>query len=53
MIVAYVIVTSLIVLGIIVVLVTAARAPRGYQDDYGYHTGADPPEQVTATDQRG
>lgn len=37
------IVVLLIVSAAVVVLVIAARAPEGFEDEQGYHSGADPP----------
>jgi hypothetical protein len=36
-------VVLLIALGAVVVLVVAARAPDGFEDEQGFHSGADPP----------
>jgi hypothetical protein len=33
----------LVALGALVVLVVAARAPEGFEDEHGYHSGVDAP----------
>ncbi len=40
-------VLALVAGGVTLEIYTAARAPRGYQDEKGFHLGPEPPPQAT------
>ncbi len=53
MIVASIVVSSLVVLGVIVVLVMVARSPEGFENGLGYHSGRDSQDRPQPDRQRG